>query len=159
MPIYSVRIPADGSDPVSAADCANFLREGFSWPAFLFGPLWLLARRLWRPLIAWCLGALVIALAISNGLMRDGAAVWLYLAAALFLGLEGRAFVGAAMERRGFTLVDIAGGQDLTAAETGFFARWFVEAPSAPLAAPVAARRSGPASEAHVIGLFPEAGG
>jgi Protein of unknown function (DUF2628) len=159
MPIYSVRIPADGSDPASAVDRAVFLREGFSWPAFLFGPLWLLGRRLWRLLVVWCIGALIVGLAISHELMRDWAAVWFYLAAALFLGLEGRAFVGAAMERRGFRLVDIAGGQDLTSAETGFFARWFVDAPSAPLAAPAAARRRGPASDAHVIGLFPEAGG
>src|SRR5476651_964616 len=138
MPIYSVRIPADGADPANAAERANFLREGFSWPAFLFGPLWLLARRLWRPLAAWCVGALLIGLAISNGLMRGSAAPWFYLAAALFLGLEGRAFVGAAMERRGFKLVDIAGGEDLTAAETGFFSSWFADAPSAP-AAPSAA--------------------
>jgi hypothetical protein len=159
MAIYSVHIPGDGADPMASSERANFLREGFSWPAFLFGPLWLLARGLWRPLGAWCLGAILVGLTISHGLLRDSAGTWLYFIAALYLGLEGKGFVGAAMERRGVRLVDIATGADLAAAESGFFSRWLADAPA--MAPPPPAKAKAAAAEAHgpIIGMFPEAGG
>jgi hypothetical protein len=160
MAIYSVHMPGDGADPLSAAERASFLREGFSWPAFLFGPLWLLARGLWRPLGAWCLGAVLVGLATSYGLLGGSAGSWLYFIAALFLGFEGKGFVGAAMERRGLRLVDVAAGPDLAAAESGFFARWLANTP-APVLTPAPARPNASAADGqgHIIGMFPEAGG
>jgi hypothetical protein len=159
MAIYSVHIPGDGADPTTAAERANFLREGFCWPAFLFGPLWLLARGLWRPLGAWCLGAILVGLTISHGLLRGSAGSWLYFIAALYLGLEGKGFVGAALERRGVRLVDVATGADLAAAESGFFSRRLADAPA--IAPPPPARAQASAAQAHgpIIGMFPEAGG
>jgi hypothetical protein len=161
MAIYSVHIPGDAADPEKAAERANFLREGFSRPAFLFGPLWLLARGLWRPLGVWCLGALLVGLAISYGLLAGSAGSWLYFIAALFLGLEGKGFVGAAMERRGLLLVDVATGPDLAAAESGFFSRWLAGLPAVTPTPPPAARPNAPIAEGHgpIIGMFPEAGG
>jgi hypothetical protein len=157
MAIYSVHIPGDGADPATAAERANFLREGFCWPAFLFGPLWLLARGLWRPLGAWCLGAILVGLTISYGLLARPAGSWLYFVAALYLGLEGKGFVAAALERRGVRFVDVATGADLASAESGFFSRWLADAPA--MAPP--ARAQAPAAQAHgpIIGMFPEAGG
>jgi Protein of unknown function (DUF2628) len=156
MAIYSVHIPTGAADPAAAADRVLFLREGFSWPAFLFGPFWLLARGLWRPLAIWCLAAILVGFAMSYGLVKDAAATWLYLIGGVFLGLEGKGFVGAALERRGFALADVAAGPDLVAAESGFFSRWLAGAPAAP---PAPARPHAPVAEAHVIGMFPEAGG
>jgi Protein of unknown function (DUF2628) len=156
MAIYSVHIPAGGADPESSADRAAFLREGFSWPAFLFGPLWLLARGLWRALAVWCLAALLVGFAISCGALRDAAGAWLYLIGAVFLGLEGKSIRAAALERRGLGLVDIVTGRDLIAAESGYFARRLADSPAA---APASARLNRPLSDAHVIGMFPEAGG
>ncbi|WP_158815929.1 DUF2628 domain-containing protein [Methylocapsa sp. S129] len=159
MAIYSVHIPVGGADPAAVAERAAFLREGFSRPAFLFGPFWLLARGLWRPLGVWCLAAVLVGFAISYGLLRDSAATWLYLVSCVFLGLEGKSFVGAAMERRGLGLVDIVAGPDLIAAERAFFSRWLA-IDGAPVATPAAARAHAPVADAaHVIGLFPEAGG
>jgi hypothetical protein len=156
MAIYSVHIPIDGADAADSAERAAFLREGFSWPAFLFGPFWLLARGLWRPLAVWCLAAILVGFANSYGLLRDPAVAGLYLLAAVFLGLEGRSFVGAAMERRGVRLMDIATGPDLVAAESGFFSRWLANARPV---TPPPARPNTPAPDAPIIGMFPEAGG
>jgi hypothetical protein len=156
MAIYRVHIPADGADSASVAERASFLREGFEWAGLLFGPVWLLARGLWRALALWCVAALVVYLAISYGRLTDSAASWLYLLSAFFIGLEGQNVAAAAAERRGLRLVDIVAGPDRDAAERGFFSRWLAAAPPAP--AP-AARPSAPIGEGHVIGLFPEAGG
>ncbi len=155
MAIYRVLVPADAADPAAAAERAEFIREGFYWPALLFGPLWLLARGLWRALGAWGLGALIVALAVRYGAAPGLAASWLYLLSAVWLGLEGHALVAAARRRAGFRFVDIAAGADVEAAERGFFSRWFA---APPLAAP-AARQGAQAVRADVIGLFPDAGG
>jgi hypothetical protein len=154
MAIYRVYIPVGGGDPVSTVERVRFLREGFSWPAFLFGPIWLLARGLWRPFVVWCLGAIIVAFAVSFGRLPNSAGIWLYLLSAAFLGIEGQNLAAAAMERNGFGFADIVTG-DAVAAQRGFFSRWLADAPTAPQAA----RPNVPIAPAHVIGLFPEAGG
>ena len=53
MRFFRVFLPQAGAEPAEMADRATFIREGFSWPALLFGPIWLLARGLWRPLGIW----------------------------------------------------------------------------------------------------------
>jgi len=156
MTIYRVLLPTDGSDTIDIAERASFRREGFCWPALLFGPAWLLARGLWRPLGAWCLVALLVALALRQGVLSGSGATWLYILCAILLGLEGRDFVAAATERKGFRLVDIVAGPDDAAAERAFFARW---RPDLEPAANGPARPNVPLAQAHVIGMFPEAGG
>jgi hypothetical protein len=154
MAIYRVLLPANAADRTAAAARAAFVRDGFCWPAFLFGPLWLLARGLWLALGAWCLGAAIVLVgahyARAPGLAVDG----LYWLSALWLGLEGPGMIAAARRRAGFRLVDITVGANATAAEHGFFSRWVAEPPaSSPPPSAV------PTAPAHVIGLFPEAGG
>ncbi len=73
------------------------LREGFSWGALLFGPIWLAAHRAWIPaalsFVAYVLIALLapppIASVIAIGL------AWL-------LGLIGRDMVRWSMAQRGY---------------------------------------------------------
>jgi len=156
MAIYSVHLPGSAPDAASLADHARFLREGYCWPAFLFGPLWLLARGLWRPLIVWCLGVILVGAAVGFGRLPGAGAAWLSLASAILLGLEGRGLVAAAIERSGLRLVDVVEGADQTAAELAFFGRRISQAPAA---ARSPAPPGPPAAPSQVIGLFPEAGG
>jgi len=156
MPIYRVHVPED-LDPLAAADKTRFVREGFACWALAFGPLWLLAKRQWMALGVWILGAALVGIAISARLLPEHAAGWLYWLSALYLGLEGRNIVSAALERTGAPLVDVAVGVDRSSAERAFFSRWpaLAEAPRT-TAAP--ARGAGAVSPG-IIGLFPEAGG
>jgi hypothetical protein len=137
---------------------ARVFRVGFVWPALVFGPLWLVALRLWRPLALWIVAAALVMTATAQGLLDAAAAFWLYALAALYLGFEGRALEAAALTRRGRPLADIVCAADSSGAERAFFARAadLAEAPRPP-----APPRGGPAAgEPHaVIGLFPEAGG
>lgn len=155
MAIYRVHLPSGAPDPAVIAEGAKFLREGFCWPAFLFGPVWLLARGLWRPLVLWCLGALIVGLAIFYGRASGAVGFWLYVLSVFYLGFEGQSFAAAALERAGLRLADIAAGADRLAAERSFFSRWLADAAPAPFAA----RPNTPIAPAHVIGLFPESGG
>jgi hypothetical protein len=152
MAIYRVLVPA------AAAEQAMFVREAFCWPALLFGPLWLLARGLWRALALWCVGAAIVAAAAQYDLVSAPAIAWLYILSAFWLGLEGAALIAAARQRAGLRLADIVVGADLTDAEHGFFSRWRGAAAVVPNPA-ATMRPPRPASPAGVIGMFPEAGG
>jgi hypothetical protein len=153
MAIYSVHLPADGASLESAANSVHFERQGFAWAAFFFGPLWLLARGLWRAFIVWCVIAALVIVAVSMGHLSGGAAFALALLSAFFLGVHGSSIAAAAFDRAGWRFADIVVGENRPAAERNFFSRWREEAP--------AARRGAMnvSSPVGVIGLFPEAGG
>ncbi len=157
MAIFAAHCAPEFPRSSEALAQARIFRVGFVWPALVFGPLWLLARRLWRPLALWIVAAALVGAATAQGLLDAAAAFWLYALAALYLGFEGRALEAAALTRRGRPLADIVCAADSSAAERAFFARAadLAEAPRPP------APRGGPAAGAPhaVIGLFPEAGG
>ncbi|MGA2494016.1 MAG: DUF2628 domain-containing protein [Roseiarcus sp.] len=158
MTIFAAHCAPDFRRSSEALERARVFRVGFVWPALVFGPLWLIARRLWRPLALWIVAAALVAAAATHGLLNPGAVFWLYLLAALYLGFEGRALEAAALTRRGRPLADIVCADDSSGAERAFFARAVDLTEVAP---PPAPPRGGPPSNAPhtVIGLFPEAGG
>ena len=158
MTIFAAHCAPEFPPSAEALEQARVYRVGFVWPALVFAPLWLIARRLWRPLALWIVAAALAGGATAYGLLNPGAAFWLYVLAALYLGFEGRALEAAALTRRGRPLADILCAADSSGAERAFFAR-AAELADAPR--PPAPPRGGPAASAPhaVIGLFPEAGG
>jgi hypothetical protein len=82
------------------------VREGFSVWAFLFGPLWLLARRLWLAL----LGYLLVGAAISA--LPDPWEGWAVLALQLLLGFHARDLERWTLGRRGFVSGGVVVGND-----------------------------------------------
>lgn len=158
MAIFAAHCAPEYRRSSEALEQARLFRVGFVWPAFLFGPLWLIARRLWRALALWIVAAALIGAASATGFLNPGAAFWLYLLIALYLGIEGRAVEAAALTRRGQPLADVVCAADSSDAERTFFAR---AANLTEAAQPPAPPRGGPAPGAPhaVIGLFPEAGG
>ena len=157
MRTFKVFLP-DGAEPALAAERARFVRDGFSWPALLFGPFWLLARGLWLALIIWILGAVLVSLAIRNGYLAGGAGGWLYFLSVLFLGVEGRKLVAGAVERRGLVFADVIVAPNRSTAEEIFFNRWPFDA-GPPPSSPPSPRANIAVAPTHVIGMFPEAGG
>jgi hypothetical protein len=108
-------------------------------------------------LTVWLAAALALGWAIHDGRLPSADGTWFVVLSALYLGLEGNGLAAAALERRGYKLADIAGGGNRLDAERSFFSRWTAEdVPPPP--APVA-RSKTPIAPAHVIGMFPEAGG
>jgi hypothetical protein len=60
--------------------------EKFSWLAALLPPVFLLLHGLWLETLAWMLG--VAALVVATPLIGNGAASWLYILGAIWLGLS-----------------------------------------------------------------------
>lgn len=166
MAIYAAHA-AKGPATLAGADRVRLAPQGFSWPAFLFGPFWLLAKGLWRALLVWLAADILLAVAAATLGLGPQPLTLAQLAIALFLGLEGGALRSAALERSGLPLADIVAAPDEDLALRAFFARWLendptpqpaAAAPPAPLSTPI--RTTGAASlRQPVIGLFPDSGG
>src|ERR1700744_5749596 len=71
MPVYTVHAPAASDASLFAADRFAVVRGGFHFWAMVFGPLWLLAHRLWLALLGWIVAIIVIDLGM-NVLGRSG---------------------------------------------------------------------------------------
>lgn len=83
------------------------LKEGFSWGAFVFGPLWLAAHGAWIP------AALALAGDVAIALLAPGAIVApLFMLASWCLGLWGNDLRRWALRMRGFTLAHVVAARD-----------------------------------------------
>ena len=78
------------------------LRDGFSWGALLFGPVWLLLHRAWVP-AALSFAAYVLAFALLPG-MASGIVIPSLM---LLHGLSGHDMRAWALERRGYLLTHV----------------------------------------------------
>ena len=87
------------------------LPEAFSWAAFLFGPLWLLAHRAWLPAVLALAAPVVIA-----ALLPPWARPFAGFAQAVLTGVLGRDWVRWSLERRGYALCHVLAARDRDAA-------------------------------------------
>ena len=86
----------------------RLVREGFSVPTFVLGPVWLASTGAWIP------AAIDLALWVGVGLLPHRALFWLGLA--LLQGLLGHDLQRWSLERRGYLLVHVVAGRNADAA-------------------------------------------
>jgi len=168
MPTFTVHAPplrngATSPDPQRFV----FIRDGFHFWAFLSGPFWLLAHRLWLAFFGYL--AVIVLMSVGLFFLVGSEAVRFVvgLLLAVLLGLEAASLRRWTYGRRGWTNVGIVVGADREEAERRFFAQWVERAPVEPSPSPPAPAAS-PASNiardaSHntspgIIGLFPEPG-
>jgi uncharacterized protein DUF2628 len=140
-----------------------FVRDRFSFWAFLLAPLWMLRHRLWLAFILYLVVIVALEIALgalgaSRGVMIAGAALL-----SLLVGLEAATLRRRALVRRGWSNIGLVIGDDVEAAERRFFDSWITQLPrngkpraSSQPTATVPNLRRPPASE--VTGLFPAPG-
>ncbi len=103
MTIWTAHLRADRSPAL--------VRDGFSFGAFLFGPLWLALHRAWIPA--------VLALAATVLIVRLAAppvSTVLLLGEMVLLGLSGRDLQRWSLARRGYALAHVVVGRNADAA-------------------------------------------
>src|SRR5215468_7112068 len=125
MSIYTVYEP-----PLKAHESAPnperfvFVRDGFSFWAFLLAPWWMLRHRLWLALT----GYVILATALSVALRFAGTSTTVTLIAgalfSLLVGFEAATLRRFKLSRRGWKNVGIVVGDDLESAERRFFDAW-----------------------------------
>jgi hypothetical protein len=140
------------------ADVA-FVRDGFSWIAFIVPPLWLLWHRLWFEALLAFLAFGVLSLGGEmSGWGLAGSLLTFFVS--LYVGLEGQGMRIAALRRRGWRQWGAVEAAGLADAETRYAAEAADEAPSAPQA-PRIAPGPAPVRPSHpglVLGLGPAPG-
>lgn len=121
--------PHPSADRVDRADELRFIKDGFSWLTALLPPLGLAAKRLWIPLIAFCVGTgLVSALLGAVGADASWAALVL-TAIGLYLGFEVSTIERAMLDRAGWRMVGTVTGRNIAECERRFFESWLPDQP------------------------------
>jgi hypothetical protein len=162
MTVYMVFEPqaADG-DPVRRAERTVFVRDRFTWSAFLFAPFWLLRHRLWLAFVGYGVTVVAVLAALRLAGVRGNALLLALALIHLLVAIEAAVLRRRKLVRRGWRELGIVIGDDLEEAERRFFdsdaaqplARGEVvtERPRPP--APPRPHAAG-----DVIGLFPQPG-
>ncbi len=160
MATFTVHVPADIGDPLRRADRTILVREGFNLPAFLFGPLFFVYRRLWLAALAWIAAAVLLGLVARFLDLSPAAGAALAGLLALLSGLEANEIRRNVLARRGYLPRALITGMTRERAERLFFES-MAQPFSAPSPHPPAAMGTGRGGggEPAVIGLFPEPGG
>jgi hypothetical protein len=167
MPAFAVLQPPERHRSAGEhTDRFIFLRERFSLGAFVFGPLWMIWRRLWVVLIIY----LVVAGLITYGLQAVGiggltiALIFGFIQ--LLIGLEATTLQRWTRVRHGWRDCDVVIADDLEMAERRFFdSRVGLPSSTGPASmSSMSASALLPATQVgisgpDVIGLFPEPGG
>ncbi len=87
------------------------VREGFSWGALIFGPIWLALHRAWLPAVFT-----VVATVFIVFLTGDGTEIVLLLALLVLLGLSGEDLRRWSLGHRGYLLAQVIAARDETQA-------------------------------------------
>ncbi|TCL73124.1 DUF2628 domain-containing protein [Rhizobium sp. BK251] len=118
MASYLIFTPPGGPD--GNHERTRFIRDGFSWLAFLFPLFWLLAHRLWLHAIAiLVLQGIGSSIAETPGLWPAGAAI--LFGTSLLAGLEGRALYARSLIAKGWGEEGLVSAASLDEAEEIYF--------------------------------------
>jgi uncharacterized protein DUF2628 len=161
MTVYMVfEPPRAGGDPMRRAERIRFVRDRFTWSAFLFAPLWMLRHRLWLAFVGYLVALVVVPTALWLAGGRAGSVLLALFMIHLLIGIEAASLRRRSLARRGWRDLGIVIGDDLEAAEHRFFdgyaARTAVRGEPMPPPPPPPPLRAGPAGD--VVGLFPQPG-
>lgn len=132
MRVYTVHEPPN--PPAGLRERAErlvFVREGFSWAAALFGPLWMLVNRMWLVLIGFIV--LQVALEVALAGLR-ASSEWMtiaFLAVQIALGFEAAGLRRWTLARKGWRMAGSVTGESALDCERRFFEAWFAEQRSA----------------------------
>jgi len=165
MAVYTVHEPLPPNASSPPPERFVFVRDGFSLPAALFGPLWMLRHRMWLVLLGYVIVLMLLGAALRFAQGTDAAAVSVGILLALLIGFEAGTLRRFTLARRRFRNVGVVVADDVELAERRFFDSWVKaavgreprpasSAPPAMTPAPAGVPRGSP----DVIGLFPEPG-
>lgn len=125
MSVFSVyEPPQDKRSKAARSEDLIFVRDSFSRPHLVLGPIWLLVKQQWAGLAGYILlAACFSALAYFAGLPS---LVWsyLYLGLNLIFALEEPLIRGTMLEAKGWRFVGVTEGQTQEEAEYRFLSSW-----------------------------------
>ena len=125
MRVYTVHEPADPpADRIDRAEALRFVRDGFTWTAALFAPLWMIARGLWLALLLYVIGVAALGVvSLALGLSDEICAV-LFLALHVLIGFEADQIERWTLARNGWQMIGSITGENALDCERRFLDAW-----------------------------------
>ena len=111
-------------NPEAEADATVFVRDTFSWAAFIVPVLWALYHRLWLVLVGFIAVAMALNLAITLAGLPEFVNAMASLALQFLFAAEARDLRRWTLERRGYDLVAVIVAENFDQAETRYFREW-----------------------------------
>ncbi|MBO0766635.1 MAG: DUF2628 domain-containing protein [Hyphomicrobiaceae bacterium] len=121
--------PNPPADRIDRAERLAFVRDGFSWTAALFTPVWLLVHRLWWPFVIYSLVGTALELVTEQ---LDFHAGWTALAAtalSLLIGFEADTLRRWSLARRRWSMIGAVSGRNAEDCERRWFEMWLPTQP------------------------------
>ena len=116
--------PEPPADPERRAASLRFVKDGFSWFAFLLAPVWMLANRLWLALVAYLAAGLIMGAIVG---LTGAGPIWSLLASLalnLIVALEADGIQRWSLARKGWRMIGAVEGASTRECERRFFERW-----------------------------------
>jgi len=124
MPVFTVHAPRSyGTDVRTSPDRIVFVRDGFSVWAFLFGPMWLIWRRLWLALVGYIALQLAVEFTLRLIHATQDTRFFVMFMIALLMGLEASTLRRWTLTRRKWRQLDVVVARNREDAERRFFGR------------------------------------
>jgi hypothetical protein len=167
MSVFTVHAPPlRAADAVPDPERIAFVRDGFSFWAFLFTVLWMARYRMWLVLLIYVVVVAGVETALRYAGVGAGGIAIVALLISLLIGLESGTLRRFALARRGWRNVGVVTGEDMEDAERRFFDAWAAapdksETPPRSTSVPPVPPPPSPPGAPHspeIVGLFPEPG-
>jgi hypothetical protein len=130
MLTFTVHEPPDPpADRIDRAEKLVFIKDGFSWAAALFGPLWMIVNRLWWALLGFVVVVGSLQLVGRLGAVDQGWVALAGFAVNVLVGFEADTLRRWALERRGWRTLGAVSGRTYAECERRFFEAWLPAQP------------------------------
>ncbi len=122
--------PKPAADRLDRAERLVFVKDGFSFLAAFFSPIWMVLNGLW--LVLFIYFVVQAALILTFDALGTGQAVQAAVALALnlIIGFEADSLKRWTLERRGWQLVGTVTGENRDVCERRFFEAWLPNIPT-----------------------------
>lgn len=164
MTVFTVHEPPGAPlDRIDRAAVMAFVKDGFTWGAFLLGPIWLLGNRLWLALAGYVVAVAAGGLLLEAVGANHGWHALLVLGLNLIVGWEAHTLKAAKLDADGWAQLGSVSGNGLNDCERRFFEGWLPtqqmmrRAAPQPDAAPAPAQKAAAPAEPAARAAAPQA--
>lgn len=130
MTVFSVHEPPSApADRIDRAEALLFLKDGFTWAAFLFGPFWFLVNRLWLATVGYVAIAVAVYAVLATFGLADALFGLMLLAMNIIVGFEAHWLKTSKLNDAGWVTLGFVSGRGLDDCERRFFEDWLPNEP------------------------------
>ena len=146
--------PEPAGDRLDRAESLRFVKDGFTWSAALFAPIWLIVRQLWWPLLAYVVIIALFEVIRLVGIVDPGWITLMNIGLHVLIGFEAGTLRRWSLERNGWRTLGSVTGRTAAECERRFFDKWLPEQPVVAVTPPRQPLQDGPRRSTPIIGAL-----